>query len=105
MTAQLYPAPGHTYNVNFGDTAFRLEFHPDAQTMTFTGLGEALEETHETIHYTAVPVRPNVFMVYWQEANKTTVVHVQDFENQTVHTNITTPDQQFYNLSGTMTRQ
>jgi hypothetical protein len=105
MLASLFPAVGKTYVADFKDIAFQLEFHHDGQKMTFTGLTEAVKKAKETIQYTAVPISPNVFMVYWQEANGTTVVHIEDFANQIVRTNITTPTMQFYNLVGTLKPQ
>ncbi len=41
-------------------------------------------------------------MVCWQEADKTTVVHVQDFENGIIHTNVTVPNGVFILHSGTL---
>ncbi len=41
-------------------------------------------------------------MVSWQEASKATVVHIEDFENEIVYTNITMPDNTFVQLKGTL---
>jgi hypothetical protein len=41
-------------------------------------------------------------MVTWQEGDKTTVTHVEDYQNGTLFTNITTADGQFFNLKGTL---
>ena len=84
--------------------AFELNFDANSHSMTFTAIeanGPNLL-TRETIEYTAVPIRPAVFMVHWKEKSGNTVVHVEDFEKGMVHTNITTPDLSFYNLSGTL---
>jgi hypothetical protein len=43
-------------------------------------------------------------MVSWQEADKTTVVHVEDFKNGIVHTNVTGPNGIFLRRSGTWKR-
>jgi hypothetical protein len=59
--------------------------------------------TPETVRTTMVEIRPNVYMVYWKEKSNTTVVHVEDFENGVVHTNITVDKDTFLNLSGTLT--
>jgi hypothetical protein len=48
------------------------------------------EGDSETVQIAVTPIRPGVFLICWQEADKTTVVHVEDFENGIVHTNITT---------------
>jgi hypothetical protein len=41
-------------------------------------------------------------MIGWQEADKTTVVHIQDFANGIVHTNVTVPNGVFIRRSGTL---
>jgi predicted SnoaL-like aldol condensation-catalyzing enzyme len=93
---------GNKFKVDFGPMAFQLHFESATQ-MTFAqitpeGFGEP-----ETVHPTMVEVRPNVYMVYWKEKSGTTVTHLEDFENETVYTNITTPDHNFTNLKGKLT--
>lgn len=98
-----YPAIGRTYEARFGDLAYRLKFDADGETMTFTSIGDdaPVAEAVVTVRYTAMFIRPGVFMVYWTEPDGSTVVHVEDFENDAVHTNITLPDRTFLNLAGT----
>ena len=50
----------------------------------------------ETIHYRHRKLRDGLYMVYWQKQNKTTVVHVEDFANGQVYSNITAPDGKFF---------
>ena len=104
MTAATYPAQGHVYEMNFGDFAFNFDFDKNGAQMTFTEVPSAkpMGIPTETVHYTAVPIRPNVFMVYWKEANGATVVHVEDFEKGVVYTNTTLPDLTFLNRTGTL---
>jgi hypothetical protein len=42
-----------------------------------------------------------LFLVTWQEADKTTVVHIEDYGRQTIITNITNPDLSFQQFHGT----
>lgn len=93
---------GNRFKADFGQMAFQLHFESATQ-MTFApitpeGLGE-----FETVHPTMVEVRPNVYMVYWKEKSGTTVTHLEDFENETVYTNITTPNHNSTNLKGKLT--
>jgi ribosomal protein S11 len=46
-----------------------------------------------------------LFLVTWQESDKTTVVHLEDFKCNTIITNITDPDDNrtFSKFHGTMT--
>lgn len=106
MNASTYPAPGHVYEARFGNLAYRLDFHQNGQDMTFSTIGEGppVAEAVQTVRYTAIAIRPGVFMVYWSEKDGSTVVHVEDFDNDTLQSNITLPDHRFLNLSGTFSR-
>ncbi len=103
MTQQTYPAVGRVYEARFGDLAYHLDFKADGKTMTFSSVGEAkpVAEAVVTVEYTAVPVADGVFMVYWTEPDGSTVVHVEDFNQHIVYTNITLPDHTFLNYKGT----
>ena len=94
---------GRTFKADFGaPMVFQLDFH-SATEMTYAPIvGDGLGPS-ETVAITMVEIRPNVYMVYWKEESKTTVVHVEDFENGVVHTNITPDQDTFWNLSGTLT--
>jgi len=103
MEAKKIQVIGNKFKSDFGPMVFQLHFESAIQ-MTFTqilpdGLGSS-----ETVNTTMVELRPNVFMVYWKEKSGTTVTHVEDFQNETVYTNITLPDQTFINLKGTLTK-
>lgn len=92
-----FPAEGHAYHVDFGGgNAFEIAFGHDFD-MRFTKLAEPNKGLVETIHYTRRRLREGLYMVYWQEKNKTTVVHVEDFSNEQVYSNITFPDGTFFN--------
>jgi hypothetical protein len=92
-----FPAVGHVYEVNFGVFVADLYFESETK-MTYT----LPDGTSETVKTTITQIRPGVYMVYWQEADKTTVVHVEDYENGVVYTNITRNDMRFDNLKGTL---
>jgi hypothetical protein len=102
MSSEKYPAVDHVYEINFGDFAFYFDFDRNGKELTFTEVPSAkpMGIPEETVRYTAVSIRPGVFMVYWKEDNGTTVVHVEDFEKETVYTNVTLPDHTFLNRSG-----
>jgi len=94
-----FPAIGHEYQVDFGGgNAFTIAFKSDKE-MTFTKLQDPNKGQIETIYFTQKRIRDGIHMVYWQEANKTTVVHVEDFAEGVVYTNITAPDGSFFNGS------
>ena len=49
------------------------------------------------------PLRDQLFLVTWQESDKTTVVYLEDYKNNTIITNITGPDGTFTKYHGQMT--
>lgn len=94
---------GNKFKADFGQMAFQLHFESATQ-MTFAQIQSDKLGQPETVQTTMVEVRPNVFMVYWKEKSGTTVTHLEDFQNETVYTNITLPDHTFINLKGKLTK-
>lgn len=104
MSEIAFPAVGHVYEVDFGSgNAFRIAFNSDSE-MVFTKLAEPNKGFVETVRFIHKPIRDDVFMVYWQEADKTTVVHVEDFGKGELYSNITGPDGSFFNGFSKLTR-
>ncbi len=103
-TARAFPAIERKVEVNFGgEFVFELTFHDD-KTMTYRSLRERTSGAAavDTLHYTAVEVAPQVWMVYWTESDNTHVVHVEDYGGGVAYTNISSPDGLFTNLKGTL---
>ena len=95
-----FPAIARRMRVGFGDTVFQLDFR-DAEHMSFIGLEGPLKGAADTVRYTAVKIREQVFMVYWHEPSTgANVVHVEDFEQGILHTNIAGADGTFVNMRG-----
>jgi hypothetical protein len=101
MSTTRFPAIGQVYEANFGSWVFHLHFASET-VMKITNVEGPFKETSETVQIAVTPIRPGVFMIYWQEADKTTVVHICDFENGIVHTNVTEPNGVFIQHSGTL---
>jgi len=99
-----FPGTGHRYLVDF--QAFRVElfFHSES-SLTYTGIKpDGSHGESETVHICVEPIRDELFLVTWQERDKTTVVHLEDYKNNTIITNITSPpDLTFMKFHGTMT--
>ena len=98
-----FPAVGHRYLVDFA--AFRVELYFTSLTsLTYTGVApDGSRGASETVTIRVEPIRDNLFLVTWQEADKTTVVHVEDYAKNTIITNITNPDNSFDQFHGTFT--
>jgi hypothetical protein len=101
MSTTHFPAVGHVYEANFGSWVHHLNFESE-MVMTLTTAEGPFKGTSETVQIAVTPIRPDVFMISWQEEDKTTVVHVEDFENSIVHTNITERVGAFIRRSGTL---
>jgi len=97
-----FPAVGHVYEANFGgDYIYRLRFDSDS-SMAVTGLAGATKDFTETVDIVVTRIRPGLFMVTWQEASLATVVHIEDFDQGMVYTNVTLPDHTFASYMGTL---
>lgn len=100
MGSEIFPAVGHTYEVDYGgDFLVRLEFQ-SVSSLTVYGLKGKYAGFVENVAIMVTPIRPGVFMVAWQEENKTTVAHVEDFEKGIIYANITQPGNSFLRLQG-----
>ena len=55
----------------------------------------------ETVTIKVKPITDGIFLVTWQESDKTTVVHIEDYNRQTIVTNITEADLTFDQFHGT----
>lgn len=93
-------ALGKVVQVNVGDIEYKLDF-PDNKTMTFTGIGADSQDNTDTVEYTAIKIRPQVYMVYWHEPKSgDNVVHIEDYLRGEVYTNIASKDGGFTHLKG-----
>ena len=99
-----FPAVGHRYLVNF--TAFRVELHfSSATSLTYTGIrSDGSRGGSETVTIHVEPIADMIYLVTWQESDKTTVVHVEDYSKKTIVTNITDSDLTFSRYRGTFTQ-
>ena len=92
------PAPvfvGHKYKASYpGGPQFLLDFksvtYMEATFLAGPSKGQVLK-----INFTAKEVAPSVYLLTWQEEDKTTVVHVDDFSKLVSYSNATLPDKTF----------
>ena len=99
--ADPFPAAGHRYLVDF--TAFKvvLAFTSDT-SLTYTVQNpDGSPGEVETVVIRTEEIGPELFLVTWQEHDKTTVVHIEDYAKNTIITNITNPDLSFEQHHGT----
>lgn len=97
-----FPGIGKRVEVNFGETTFVLEFIND-KIMSFNGTQGTYQGAADTVEYTAIEIRPDLYMVYWTEnILESRVVHIEDYEKGIVYTNIADPDGKFSHMKGTL---
>jgi hypothetical protein len=98
-----FPGAGHKFIADF--KKFRFEqVYPSATALTWTTLNpDGSRGTSETVSIKTQQIANSVFMVSWQEANKTTVVQIQDYAQKIIYTNLTMPDGSFIQLQGKFT--
>jgi hypothetical protein len=99
-----FPAVGHRYLVDF--KVFRVQLYFESETsLTYTGVKpDGTPGGSETVSIKVEAIGDYLFLVTWQEADKTTVVHVEDYKHNTIITNITNSDLTFDQYHGTFTQ-
>jgi hypothetical protein len=114
--ADVFPGVGHKYMVDFatddGTRGFKvqLDFH-SMTSLTYTSANSdgTLTGNSETVTIAIQPIRDMLFLVTWKEEFGTTVVHLEDYKDMRITTNITSPTADpkkpsFMKLSGPMTK-
>lgn len=96
-----FPAVGHRYVVDFQTFRVELDFASDT-SMTYYNLDKDGKKVgSETVSIKVEPIAEGIFLVTWQESDKSTVVHIEDYNRQTIVTNITGSDLSFSQFHGT----
>jgi hypothetical protein len=86
-----FPGVGHRYFVDFVVFQVELDFASET-SLTYYNLDKNGKKVgSETVAIKVEPITDGIFLVTWQESDKTTVVHVEDYIRQTIVTNITEP--------------
>jgi hypothetical protein len=93
-----FVAVGKSYNVDFGDQKFRLDFK-SAKEMVFTSPDG---KNTANVDITVTPIGNDVYMIYWSRRAGQHVVHVDDFRNGIAYTNIFLPDGTASRRKGTL---
>ncbi|GLR46122.1 hypothetical protein GCM10007880_66400 [Mesorhizobium amorphae] len=93
-----FVAVGKSYNVDFGDQKFRLDFK-SAKEMTFTSPDG---KNKADVAIVVTPIGNDVYMIYWSRRAGQHVVHVDDFKNGVAYTNIFLPDGTATRAKGTL---
>lgn len=79
---------GRLFEADFGEKAFTL-FYESSNKLILTEVKGPNIGNIQNLSVTMVELRPNLFMVNWQEANKLTVTDIEDYEKGVVYANMT----------------
>ena len=92
---------GRLFEADFGEKAFTL-FYESASKLILTGVKGPGVGKIQKLSVNIIELRPNLFMVTWQEENKLTVTDIEDYEKGVVYANMTTPNDNFISIKGTL---
>ena len=92
---------GRLFLADFGEKAFTL-FYENAAELILTEIKGSEVGRIQKLSVNIVELRPNLFMVNWQEENKLTVTDLEDYEKGVVYANITTPSDNLVSIKGTL---
>lgn len=94
------PTPGRTYEIDLGGTATRVRLDSESR---ITILGKSAG-SRDLSRIPVTHLKPHVLMFTWQEAGRTTNVHVYDFESGEAHAVVSYADRRVYRARGTVRR-
>jgi hypothetical protein len=99
----LFPYAGRSFVVNYGeDLVFRNTYADDGTTVTAEFLKGPQTGARMTVPFKWTALEGGFYLLSWQEEDKSTVVHCDNFEARTTRSFYTMMDGSFYVLSGTI---
>jgi hypothetical protein len=92
------PTPGRTYAIDLGGTATHVRLD-SASTATILRKSSG---SPDLSHLPVTHLRPQLLMVAWQEADRTTTVHIYDFESGEAHAVVGYGERRVHRARGTI---
>jgi hypothetical protein len=94
------PAPGRTYEIQLGERITRVRLDSDSRiTILRTSAG-----SRDLTRLAVTHLKPQVLLITWQEADRTTNVHVYDFESGEAHAVVSYFNRSVHSERGTVRR-
>lgn len=93
---------GNKISADFGMAKAILKI--DSETsLTFTTIEINGKEVHETesVKINMTELRPQLYMLTWKEKNGSTITQIQDYDNEIIYINWTSPSGEFTHAKGT----
>jgi len=92
------PAAGRTYEIDLGGRATHVRLDSESRATILRRSAGSPDLSHLPVMH----LRPNLLMVAWQEADRTTNVHVYDFESGEAHAVVSYADRRVHRARGTV---
>jgi hypothetical protein len=92
---------GRLFEADFGEKVFTL-FYENASKLMLTEVKGPDVGRIQNLSVNIVELRPNLFLVNWQEESKLTVTDIEDYEKGVVYANMTTPGGNFVSIKGVL---
>ena len=94
------PTPGRTYEIHLGEATARVRLDSESRITILRGSANARDLSRIPV----IHLKPHVLMFTWQEADRTTNVHVYDFESGEAHAVVSYFNRNVKRVRGTVRR-
>ncbi|PKA38792.1 adenylate cyclase, partial [Rhizobium sullae] len=95
-----FPFAGRTFEVDYGDLVATNAYAADRNILTYEITAGPLTGATAQVAFEWKELDGGNFVISWQEADGSTVVHVDNFEKASSLSFFTTPNAEFFRLSG-----
>lgn len=101
-----FPYAARSFIINYGDgLVFRNSYLADGKSVTVEHLEGAMKGSLSTSTFNWFELGNGEYILSWQEEDKSTVVHCENFEKKTTRSFYTMMDGSFFELSGKITSE
>ena len=97
----VFPGVGHRYFVDFKAFQVELDFASETSLTYYNLDKDGNKVGSETVIIKVEPITDGIFLATWQESDKSTVVHIEDYIRHTIFTNIAESNLTFDQFHGT----
>jgi hypothetical protein len=99
------PTPGRTYETDLGGTATRVRLDSESRATILGGSADSPDlSSPDLSHLPVTYLKPRQLMIAWQGVDRTTNVHVYDFESGAAHAVVGHADGRVERASGDVRR-
>ncbi|GLK73635.1 adenylate cyclase [Ancylobacter dichloromethanicus] len=102
MTTASFPMAGRRFEVDYGDLVAENAYAADGRSLTYAITGGALAGNGATVGFEWRHLHGGAYAISWQEADSSTVVHIDDFDRGRSMAFFTTPNGQFHRFEGSL---